>query len=77
MKGECSQEQQDRDVGNQEGESGGEDGAQEVTPGHGRGDEALEQLADPQVHQKEADSPESAAHGVEPDQPRDQAVDVP
>ena len=69
---ERSQEQQHRDVGDQEGQARGQDGAQEVAPGHGRGDEALEQLADPQIHQEEADAPEAAAHGVEADQPRDQ-----
>ena len=53
-----------------------QDGAQEVAPGHGGGDEALEQLADPQVHQEEADAPEAAPHGIEPDQPGDQAIDI-
>ena len=73
---ERSQQQQHRDVGDQEGQARGQDGAQEVAPGHGGGDVALEQLADPQIHQEEADSPEAASHGVEPDQPRDQTIDI-
>ena len=44
--------------------------------GIGRGDEALEQLGDPEVHQQEADAPEPAPHRVQPDQAGDQEVDV-
>src|SRR5208337_55855 len=36
-----------------------------------------EQLADPHIDQEEADSPESASHGVDPDEARDQTIDVP
>ena len=53
-----------------------EEGQQEVAPGHRRGDEALEQLGDPEVHQQEADPPEPAPHGVQADQAGDQEVDV-
>ena len=53
------------------------DRAQEIAPRHGSGDEALEQLADPEIHQEEADPPESASHGIDPDETRNQAIDIP
>ena len=36
----------------------------------------LSKLGDPEVDQQEADTPEPAPHRVEPDQARDQEVDV-
>ncbi len=53
-----------------------QEGEQEIAPGHGRGDEPLEQLGDPEVDQQEADAPEPASHGVQTDQARDQEVDI-
>ena len=63
-------------VGDEERQPGAEQRQQEVAPGHGRGHEPLEQLGDAEVHQQEADAPEPAAHGVEPDQAGDQEVDI-
>ena len=67
---ERAQQEQHGQVGDQEGQPGPEKGQQEIAPGHGRGDEPLEQLGDPEVDQQEADAPEPAPHGVEPDQAR-------
>src|SRR3974377_571399 len=50
---------------------------QEIAPGHGGCNEALEQLADPHIDQEEADPPESTSHGVDPDEARDQTIDLP
>ena len=63
--GQRPEQEQHRQVGDQEGQPRAEDGQQEVAPGHRRGDEALQQLADPEVHQQEADAPEAAAHRVQ------------
>jgi hypothetical protein len=71
-----AQEQEHGQVGEQEGEPRAQEGQQEVLPGHGGRHEPLEQLADPHVHQHEADAPEPAPHGVDRDQSRDQEVDV-
>ena len=73
---EHAQREQDRDVGDQEGQPGQEDRQQEVAPGHRRGGEPLEELADPEVDQQEPDAPEPAAHRVLADQAGDQEVDV-
>ena len=72
-----AQQQEHGQVGDHEGEPRPQEGQQEIAPGHRRGHEPLEQLADPEVHQQEADAPEPAPHGVEPDQAGDQEVDVP
>ncbi len=52
-----AQEQQHAEVGDQEGQPRTEQGEQEIATGQRRGDQPLEQLADPQVHQHEADAP--------------------
>ena len=74
---ESAQQEQHGQVGDQEGEPCAQEGQQEVAPGHGRRDQPLEQLADPEIHQQEADAPEPAPHRVEPDQAGNEEVDVP
>ena len=73
---ERSQEEQDSQVRDHEREPGPQEGEQEIAPGHGRGHEPLEQFGDAEVDEQKADAPEPAPHGVQPDQARDQEVDV-
>ena len=73
---ERSQQEEHGQVGDHEREPGPQKGEQEIAPGHGRGHEPLEQLGDAEVDEQEADAPEPAPHGVQPDQARDQEVDV-
>jgi hypothetical protein len=73
---EGPEKEQDREVGDHEREPSRQEREQKVAPGHGRGDEPLEQLRDAKIDQQKADTPEAAPHGVEPDQARDQEVDI-
>ena len=72
-----SQQQEDREVGDDEGQPGREQGEQEIAAGHRRGHEPLEQFRDAKVDEQKADAPQATAHGVQADQARDQKVDVP
>ncbi len=73
---ERSQQEQDSQVGDHEREPGPQKREQEIAPGHGRGHEPLEQFGDAEIDEQKADAPEPAPHGVQPDQARDQEVDV-
>jgi hypothetical protein len=76
VKDESAQEQEHADVRDQEGQTRGQHSAQEVAPGHGSGHVTLEQLTDAKVHQEETDAPETSSHGVEPDQTRNQEINI-
>ena len=73
---EGAEQEQHSHVGDQEGQAGPEQGQQEVAPGHGGGHEALQKLGDAEVHQQEADAPESPPHRVQSDEAGDQEVNV-
>jgi hypothetical protein len=64
---ERTEQQQHGEVRDYEGQPGAQESEQEIAPGHGRGDEPLEQFGDPKVDEQKADAPQTAAHRVEPD----------
>ena len=77
MKDRRAEQEEDRQVGNQEGEPRPEQREEEVPARHRGGDEALQQFRDPKIHDQKADPPEPAPHRVQSDQTGDQEIDVP
>ncbi len=73
---ERSQQKQEREVRDDKREPSRQECEQEITPGHRRGGEPLEQFGDAEIDQQKSDAPEAAPHGVEADQSRNQEVDV-
>jgi hypothetical protein len=64
---EFSQEEQHSQVRNHKRKASAEEGEQEITSGHGGGDEPLQELGDPEIDQQEANAPEPSSHRIQPD----------
>ena len=76
MKEQHAEPQQQCDLEEHQDQAARGQRQQEVAPAHGRGHEALEQLALPHVYQGEADAPHSRVHQVHAQQAGNQEVDV-
>ena len=71
------EDQQDQHLGHHEHHPADHDPAQELALLHRRGQEPLEQLADPQIDGDKADAPQAAPHQAHAQQARHEKVDVP